>query len=644
METAEAPPPEASPEGTEAAAGSAQDDEAPPPIDSATGLPPKIVGEGCASPPEASPEGTEAAASSAQDDEAPPPIDSATGLPPKFVGCTLIEGCALAAWHPGVCSVWLCSRRERKTVAQYEAAAAPPPRDLAKRAREQGLLGPLKLANRVKQGATSEAQPHVKNGKKRKAEPVEASEEANGEAEAPSKPKRKREPLVYDGKRTGARSGTRSHGEPVWALDEPVIESTEPPVSAALDVGSDGRIGLRLAVRSQALAKPTLNKGVAALRDYLGRGKSDPFANDSCSSVAQEQLAVKRGERDVRWGCVCRGQVAKGGVELVCRRCSLTFHTKCERLDYSAAELRRIVQLDAYLCTDCERLQRIDEGYDPAVGRFTWQCKHCTRIFEESEYHAAEKHGARCAAQLSKRAWSCPCHGQLGSTKLMATECKECNRWFHHSCKTQLRNSWNVAPKKRLLRDTCAACEGTWAKGGSADGEKKEKEKPIAARTVKSAILGSELSALTAVCEHDVPGTLKDGRVHVRESTLGPHSGYGLFAGVPIRRNEVITAYYGTPLYREQLEPDHDTSCALPPTPTPTPTPKRARPQPRLDLARELRATFPKAAAELSRASAARRHTSSAQLWRRARQRQVVRRCDTSQPGQPCGRRAVLSG
>ena len=525
-----------------------------------------------APPPEAAPEGTEAAAGSSQDGAETPTIDETIGLPPKFVGCTLVEGCALAAWHPGVCSVWLCSRRERKKISTYEAAAAPPPRDLAKKAREQGLIGPLKLANQVKRGASTKAQTHGKNGKKRKVEPEEASGEP--EPEAPVKPKRKREPLVYDGKRTGARSGTRSHGEPVWApaLDEAVIESTEPPVSAALDVGSDGRVGLRLGVRSKPVAKPTINKGVAALRDYLGRGKSDPFANDSCSSVAQEQLDVKRGDRVVLWGCVCKGQVAKGGVELVCRRCSHTFHTKCERLDYSAAELQRIVQMDAYLCTDCERLQRIDDGYDPAIGRFTWQCKHCTRIFEENEYHAAEKHGARCAAQLLKREWSCPCHGQLGSTKLMATECKECNRWFHASCKSQLRNSWNVSLKKRLLRDTCAACEGTWSKGGTADGEKKKEEKPIAARTVKSALLGSELSALTAVCEHDVPGTLMDGRVHVRESTLGPHSGYGLFAGVPIRRNEVITAYYGTPLYREQLEPDHDTSCAL------ATSPKRALP------------------------------------------------------------------
>ena len=119
-----------------------------------------------APPPEAAPEGTEAAAGSSQDGAETPTIDETIGLPPKFVGCTLVEGCALAAWHPGVCSVWLCSRRERKKISTYEAAAAPPPRDLAKKAREQGLIGPLKLANQVKRGASTKAQTHGKNGKK----------------------------------------------------------------------------------------------------------------------------------------------------------------------------------------------------------------------------------------------------------------------------------------------------------------------------------------------------------------------------------------------------------------------------------------------------------------------------------------------
>ena len=28
-----------------------------------------------------------------------------------------------------------------------------------------------------------------------------------------------------------------------------------------------------------------------------------------------------------------------------------------------------------FLCSDCEGLERLEAGYDPALGRFIWQCK-----------------------------------------------------------------------------------------------------------------------------------------------------------------------------------------------------------------------------------------------------------------------------
>ena len=66
-----------------------------------------------------------------------------------------------------------------------------------------------------------------------------------------------------------------------------------------------------------------------------------------------------------------------------------------------------MVEHKSFACADCEELERVDEGYDPSKGRFIWQCRTCTRSFEEAEYHAAEKHGHKCAAQLSRRKWSC---------------------------------------------------------------------------------------------------------------------------------------------------------------------------------------------------------------------------------------------
>ena len=97
------------------------------------------------------------------------------------------------------------------------------------------------------------------------------------------------------------------------------------------------------------------------------------------------------------------------------------------------------------------------EGHGASDGRFIWQCRTCTRTFEEDDHQAAEKHGLRCAAQLSKRQWSCRCNGALGNgAKLMATQCTECSKWFHSSCKMQETDWWDL---KKAKRDVCAACE-----------------------------------------------------------------------------------------------------------------------------------------------------------------------------------------
>ena len=58
----------------------------------------------------------------------------------------------------------------------------------------------------------------------------------------------------------------------------------------------------------------------------------------------------------------------------------------------------------------------------------------------------------------------------------------------------------------------------------------------------------------------DEKGTLADQRVVVKPSGLGPASGLGLFAGCAIGHGQVVTSYYGTLVYREQLGPETDTS------------------------------------------------------------------------------------
>ena len=75
----------------------------------------------------------------------------------------------------------------------------------------------------------------------------------------------------------------------------------------------------------------------------------------SCD-LSREQINEKRGGRQVSWGCLCRGNSAKGGAELECRRCKLTFHEKCERLDYSPAEMDKMQENGSFICAECEQV------------------------------------------------------------------------------------------------------------------------------------------------------------------------------------------------------------------------------------------------------------------------------------------------
>ena len=56
-------------------------------------------------------------------------------------------------------------------------------------------------------------------------------------------------------------------------------------------------------------------------------------------------------------------------------------------------------------------------------------------------------------------------------------------------------------------------------------------------------------------------GTLGDGSVFVKESSLGEHAGLGLYAGRRFTKGQLITSYAGPLFYPEQLE-DRDPSCA----------------------------------------------------------------------------------
>ena len=119
----------------------------------------------------------------------------------------------------------------------------------------------------------------------------------------------------------------------------------------------------------------------------------------------------------------------------------------------------------------------------------------------------------------------------------------------------------NPNPNSNPNLNRCAECErGASAKerrGGEGGAERTASRAELAA-----AIDLENRTGLTPMF-HSESGTLSDGRIHIKQSTIGEHSGLGLFAGCTIPPNEVICTYFGTPLYREHLSPDFDTSYVV---------------------------------------------------------------------------------
>ena len=274
--------------------------------------------------------------------------------------CGLYGGCTLPRWHKGLCQLDMGGRRAGRAPRRFEAEPAPNPRDVMKRAREEGKMPPLKKRPDPPEPLEPGAQPS-KRGRKRKAGSADENADSSGTAAA--------EAQVGDAAEAkaslGARRSTRSQGAPVWDVEVHACTHTGEAadegkgagggaaaiggaaVRALLSVGTDGHIALRLGVPPRASRKPT--KGaLAMLRDFLGKGHGDRTANASFVSREDERKEELTMERGVRWGCLCRGTTLFGGVELRCRRCELTFHSKCERLDYPNAEVGR-AQSDA--CT-----------------------------------------------------------------------------------------------------------------------------------------------------------------------------------------------------------------------------------------------------------------------------------------------------
>ena len=147
---------------------------------------------------------------------------------------------------------------------------------------------------------------------------------------------------------------------------------------------------------------------------------------------------------------------------------------------------------------------------------------------------------------------------------MMATHCRECEHWFHSACKTQKGAAWDQAVMKKH-RDVCAACEQKAFNSRVGLGQQPAKRNTAGERhdRVVSALEQHALPGALPLEGRDEVGTLAEGRVDVRKSTLGEHAGLGLFTRVPFKQHEVIASYYGTTLFRETLEPDADTSYIM---------------------------------------------------------------------------------
>ena len=480
-----------------------------------------------------------------------------------WIGCALAPGCTLHAWHTGMCVVALDNDapRQKREVKKFDAGAAESSRAAIKRAREEGRLPPVKKRAIEAIEPQEPKEPKAKRKKRKKAdeEKKKAEEAAAAAEEAAKKAKAEQQ------RKLGTRGGTRSRGTSnLWDV-EVAPQQAPVPVTVALSVGHGGHVELSLKTRP----RPKPSKQLVALRDYLAKGNGDNAANDLISSVSCElaaKISAQKGIKD--WGCICNGSVIKGGMELKCMRCSLYFHAKCERLDYTQAELEKMKTTGTFICTECDQKELLEAGYDPNVGRFIWQCKYCTKAFDGSEHWAADRHGARCAAQLNNRKWSCPCNGKVDK-KAAATQCKNCSHWFHVGCKAQQTNWWEINKKK--IKELCVSCENANKKAKAPDCELQPKRSAV---TLGGAVLGAaavldsaaasssaSLSQRTAsacgapstnAAEHPLAamghtetGTLTDKRITIRKSGLGEHSGLGLFAAVKIemaKRSRPTTA------------------------------------------------------------------------------------------------------
>ena len=343
---------------------------------------------------------------------------------------------------------------------------------------------------------------------------------------APRPPRPKREPAAG-----GGRSGTRSAGEPAWMMSEREV--------------------LELSALEAGLAPQKQSREQKQLRDFLSKGKGDPFANGTWTSIESDKYDAASAERGIRWGCQCEGHKKSGGVEMACKGCGLYFHSVCERLGLSGTELQvALAKQGGYECMKCEELRLKELGLEN--GKFAFQCRFCGRTFDNER--AAHSHGQRCGSLQLRRQWNCPCNGERGSAA--ALQCKQCAGWFHRSCKNAKRAAWEVPSGGDAL---CGACEMASATEVAPRGNDR-----VARRAQLAADQEQKLEELLVPRgEEQLGGSLQDGRVYVAASQLGAAAGLGLFAGVAYQRNDAITCYSGPLLYREQISADADTSYIL---------------------------------------------------------------------------------
>ena len=271
-------------------------------------------------------------------------------------------------------------------------------------------------------------------------------------ARPPRPPKPKREPATG-----GGRAGTRSAGEPAWMVSEhEVLELTNPcPNPEPNPNPNRNPEPSRTPNANEVLERSALEAGLPPkkpsreqrqLRDFLSKGKGDPFANGTWTSIESDKYDAVSAERGISWGCQCEGHRKSGGVEMVCKGCGLYFHSVCERLGLSGSELQAaLAKQGGYECMKCEALRLKELGLEN--GKFAFQCRFCARTFDNER--AAHSHGQRCGSLQLRRQWSCPCNGERGSAA--ALQCTKCAAWFHRSCKNAKRAAWEVpSPRARV--------------------------------------------------------------------------------------------------------------------------------------------------------------------------------------------------